>query len=161
MQLTTLCYLERDGQYLMLHRISKENDPNKDKWIGVGGKFEEDESPEECVLRETKEETGLDLIAPRYRGVVTFVCPPWPSEQMHLFTADRFTGEMTACTEGVLEWVKKDRVRALPLWEGDKLFLDLLAADAPFFSLKLVYADGVLARAVLNGEPIAQTGSSR
>mgnify|MGYP004592731029 CR=1 FL=1 len=154
MLLTTLCYLEQNGCYLMLHRVSKAHDPNKDKWIGVGGKFEEGESPEECALRETKEETGLTLTNYRYRGVVTFVCPPWESEQMHLFTADGFTGTLTACDEGVLEWVPKTQIYRLPLWEGDHIFLQLLQQDQPFFSLKLVYSGDHLEQAMLNGKQI-------
>jgi 8-oxo-dGTP diphosphatase len=152
---TTLCYLEQDGCYLMLHRISKEHDPNRDKWIGVGGKFEEGESPEECVMRETLEETGLTLTEYRYRGIITFVCPPWESEYMHLFTATGFTGTMIACDEGQLEWVPLERVPSLPLWEGDHIFLRLLQEDTPFFSLKLVYDNGVLHQAILNGKPMA------
>ena len=113
---TTLCYIEHNGCYLMLHRVSKANDPNQDKWIGVGGKFEEGESPEECVLREAKEETGLTLTEFQYRGVVTFVCPPWESEHMHLFTATGFTGTLTDCDEGILEWVPIERLPELPLW---------------------------------------------
>lgn len=152
---TTLCYLEQDGCYLMLHRISKEHDPNRDKWIGVGGKFEEGESPEECVMRETLEETGLTLTEYRYRGIITFVCPPWESEHMHLFTATGFTGEMTACDEGQLEWVPLEQIPSLPLWEGDHIFLRLLQEEIPFFSLKLVYDNGALREAVLNGKPMA------
>lgn len=155
MKNTSLCYIERDGYYLMLHRVKKENDQNKDKWIGIGGKFEEKESPEDCVLREVKEETGLTLTRYRYRGIVTFVLEPWETEYMHLFTADEFTGEMrTDCPEGDLDWIKKEDLLALPLWEGDKIFLRLLDEEAPFFSLKLVYDDGNLISAVLNGETI-------
>lgn len=139
MKQTTLCYLERDGQYLMLHRVKKENDENRDKWIGIGGKFEEGESPEDCVLREVKEETGLTLTAYRYRGLVTFVSDRWPAEYMHLFTATGFEGEMTDCDEGELAWIDKQALLALPLWEGDKVFLRLLDQEVPFFSLKLVY----------------------
>lgn len=139
MKQTTLCYLERDGQYLMLHRVKKENDENRDKWIGIGGKFEEGESPEDCVLREVREETGLTLTAYRYRGLVTFVSDRWPTEYMHLFTATGFEGEMTDCDEGELAWIDKQALLALPLWEGDKVFLRLLDQEVPFFSLKLVY----------------------
>ena len=148
---TTLCYVQRDNQYLMLHRVKKENDLNHDKWIGIGGKFEDKESPEECLLREAKEETGLTLTRYRYRGLVTFVSDQWPTEYMHLLTADAFEGEMTACDEGDLEWVDLDRIPQLPLWEGDQIFLALLAAEVPFFSLKLSYQGDQLVYAALNG----------
>ena len=121
--LTTLCYIEKDNKYLMLHRIKKENDINKDKWIGVGGHFEEGESPEECLLREVKEETGLTLTSWRFRGIVTFLSNECESaEYMCLYTADGFTGEMCSCNEGELEWVEKYKVTELPIWEGDKIF---------------------------------------
>ncbi|MBE6712627.1 MAG: 8-oxo-dGTP diphosphatase [Ruminococcaceae bacterium] len=149
---TTLCYVEQDGKYLMLHRIKKEGDLNKDKWIGIGGKFEDKESPEDCVLREALEETGLELIRPRYRGIVTFVSDRYETEWMHLFTADQFCGTIKECDEGVLEWIEKDRLYGLPLWEGDKIFLRLLEEDTPFFSLKLSYEGDKLLEAVLNGE---------
>lgn len=151
---TTLCYLEKGGQYLMLHRVKKENDLNHDKWIGVGGKFEEDESPEECLLRETREETGLTLTEWHYRGIVTFVSDEWPTEYMHLFTAQAWTGERTDCDEGVLEWIDKEKLLSLPLWEGDKIFLRLLDTDEPFFSLKLQYQGEKLVFAALNGGKI-------
>ena len=153
--LCTLCYIERDGQYLMLHRTADENDFNKDKWLGVGGHFEADESPEDCVLREVKEETGYTLTSWRYRGLVTFVSGSGVTEYMSLFTADGFTGEAIACDEGDLEWVDKMKVPDLNLWEGDLLFFHLLDAEIPFFSLKLVY-DGEehLTDAVLNGVPM-------
>lgn len=155
MRNTTLCYIHNDrGQTLLIHRVKKENDLNHDKWIGVGGKFEDKESPEECLLREVKEETGLTLTAYRYRGIVTFVSDEWETEYMHLFTADRFIGELTRCDEGVLEWVDDDKVAALPTWEGDRIFLRLLEQDAPFFSLKLVYAGDTLTYAALNGNEI-------
>lgn len=154
MKNTTLCYIERDGQYLMLHRTMKENDLNHDKWIGIGGKFEDRESPEDCVLRETLEETGLTLTAYKYRGIVTFVSDKWETEYMHLFTADEFTGELTECDEGVLEWIDKDRLLELTLWEGDKIFLRLIDKPCPFFSLKLVYRGEELTEAVLDGEKI-------
>lgn len=153
---TTLCYLERDGKYLMLHRVKKANDPSHDKWIGVGGKFEDGESPEECALRETREETGLTLTSYRYRGLVTFVSDRWETEYMHLFTADAWTGELTACDEGELIWVEKSRLSSLPIWEGDKLFFRLLDEDIPFFSLKLTYVGETLTQAVLNGRPLAR-----
>ncbi|MBQ7303205.1 MAG: 8-oxo-dGTP diphosphatase [Clostridia bacterium] len=152
MRLSTLCYIEKEGQYLLLHRIKKENDVNRDKWIGVGGKFLEGESPEECLLREVKEETGLSLTRWRFRGIVTFVCPPWPVEYMHLYTADGFEGEIGECDEGVLEWVDKQRVCDLPIWEGDRLFLARLSQDAPPFSLKLVYEGDRLVEYTFFGE---------
>lgn len=152
MRLSTLCYIEKEGQYLLLHRIKKENDVNRDKWIGVGGKFLEGESPEECLLREVKEETGLTLTRWRFRGIVTFVCPPWPVEYMHLYTADGFEGEVGECDEGVLEWVDKQKVCDLPIWEGDRLFLARLATDAPPFSLKLVYEGDRLVEYTFFGE---------
>ncbi len=152
---TTLCYIHnRRGQTLLLHRTKKENDLNHDKWIGVGGKFEDKESPEECLLREVKEETGLTLTAYRYRGIVTFVSDTWDTEYMHLFTADGYTGELICCNEGVLEWVDDATVPTLPTWEGDRIFLRLLAQDVPFFSLKLVYAGEQLTYAALNGKEL-------
>ena len=149
----TLCYLENDrGEYLMLHRVKKKNDVNHDKWIGVGGKFEDGESPEECLLREVREETGLTLTDWRYRGIVTFVSEGWETEYMHLFTATQWTGEMAAdCDEGVLEWVPKEKVESLPIWEGDKIFFRLLNEDRPFFSLKLSYRGDALVYAALDG----------
>ena len=154
MKQTTLCYIEKDGCYLMLHRVKKEHDENRDKWIGIGGKFEEGESPEDCLLRETKEETGLTLTDYRYRGLVTFVSDEWGTEQMHLFTAGGFSGDLRECDEGVLEWIPRERLLSLPMWEGDRIFLDLLERNEPFFSLKLVYRGEALERAVLNGKPI-------
>lgn len=151
---TTLCYLERGEEYLMLHRTKKEHDLNHDKWIGVGGKFQDKESPEDCLLRETWEETGLTLTDYRYRGLVTFISDQWPTEYMHLFTATGWTGSPHPCDEGELAWIKKSDLRALPLWEGDKIFLDLLEHDAPFFSLKLQYEGEHLALAVLDGRRI-------
>lgn len=153
MKNTTLCYIERDGQYLMLHRVKKENDVNHDKWVGIGGKFEDKESPEDCLLREVREETGLTLTRYAYRGIVTFVSDEWPTEYMHLFTADGFEGEIIDCDEGNLEWVPKGEISNLPIWEGDKIFLDLLTREVPFFSLKLRYEGESLAEAVLNGKP--------
>ena len=152
MKNTTLCYIENErGDYLMLHRVKKENDCNRDKWIGVGGKFEDGESPEECVLRETLEETGLTLTDWRYRGIVTFVSDRWETEYMHLFTATGWTGRLHECDEGVLEWVSREQFRGLPQWEGDRIFLRLIEEDAPFFSLKLRYEGEHLAYAALNG----------
>ena len=149
---TTLCYIQRGEDYLMLHRIKKQNDLNQDKWIGVGGKFEDKESPEDCLLREVREETGLTLTSYRYRGIVTFVSDRWPTEYMHLFTADGWTGDLKECDEGVLEWLPRRRLLELPHWEGDAIFLDLIAReDTPFFSLKLCYEGETLTQAVLNG----------
>lgn len=151
---TTLCYIEKDDQYLMLHRIKKKNDLNQDKWIGIGGKFEDRESPEDCVLREVLEETGLHLNSFEYRGIVTFVSDRYPTEWMHLFYSSDFCGEPKECNEGVLEWIKKDRLFELSLWEGDRIFLRLLDENVPFFSLKLVYCGDQLTEAVLNGDKI-------
>lgn len=151
---TTLIYVEKDGQYLMLHRIKKQNDLNEGKWVGVGGKFEDGESPEECARREALEETGLTLTRMRYRGLVTFVSDKWPTEYMHLFTADRFEGALRACDEGELKWVDKGAVSGLNLWPGDRIFFELLEKDMPFFSLKLRYEGDRLAEAALNGDPL-------
>jgi len=151
---TTLCYIEKDNCYLMMHRVKKEHDINKDKWIGVGGHFEADESPEECLLREVKEETGLTLTSYKLRGVVTFISDRWQTEYMFLYTADGFTGIMTECNEGNLEWVEKSRVNELPVWEGDKIFFSLLEQQNEFFSLKLRYLGDTLAEAVLDGKDL-------
>ena len=153
-KMTTLCYLERGEEYLLLHRTKKKNDENHDKWIGVGGKFEDGESPEDCVLREVLEETGLTLTSYRYRGIVTFVSDLYPCEYMHLFTADGWTGEQTVCDEGELAWMSKRDFSALPMWEGDRIFLELLEQNVPFFSLKLVYRGDRLTEAVLNGKAL-------
>ena len=155
MRMSTLCYIEKDEQYLMLHRVVKKNDVNKDKWIGVGGYFEYGESPEDCVLREVKEETGYTLTSYRYRGLVTFVFADVEMEYMSLFTADGFEGEPIECDEGVLEWVPKKEIDNLNIWEGDKIFFRLLAENVPFFSLKLVYnLEGQLVSAALNGKSL-------
>lgn len=138
----------------MLHRVKKVNDLNQDKWIGIGGKFEDKESPEECMIREALEETGLTLIKPEYRGLLTFVSDKWPTEYIHLFYADNFSGELIECDEGNLEWVPINDIYSLPLWQGDKIFLKLIEDKAPFFSLKLQYEGEALINAVLNGEKI-------
>ena len=151
---TTLCYIERGDEYLMLHRVKKENDINRDKWIGLGGKFKEDESPEECLLREVYEESGLRLTSWRYRGIVTFVNTKCGSAYMHLFTADGFEGTVGPCDEGELEWIKKSELMKLTLWEGDRIFLRLLDSNEPFFSLKLSYDGDELIGAKLNGRHI-------
>lgn len=154
-RLSTLCYIEKDDKYLMLHRTVKENDVNKDKWIGVGGHFEDKESPEECLLREVKEETGYTLTSYKYRGIVTFVYGEDTVEYMSLYTADGFTGEPIPCDEGELEWVEKKKVLDLNLWEGDKIFFRLLDETQDFFSLKLVYdLTDTLQYAGLNGKSI-------
>ena len=152
MRNTTLCYLERDGCYLMLHRIKKENDLNRDKWIGIGGKFEEGESPENCLLREVREETGLTLGSWRYCGIVTFVSDEWGTEYMHLFHSEDFHGSLRECDEGALEWIEKSALASLPdLWEGDRIFLRMMENNEPFFSLKLCYRGDLLTGAELNG----------
>lgn len=158
MKLTTLCYIEKDEAYLMLHRVKKEHDVNKGKWIGVGGKFEAGESPDDCLLREVREETGLRLTRWRYRGVITFCYNDNEAEYMHLFTADGFEGTLAeTCREGVLRWVKKTELDTLTLWQGDRIFLRLLAEDHPPFSLKLVYHNDDLRTAVLDGTPLSLT----
>ena len=152
---TTLCYITRGDEVLMLHRIKKKNDINQDKWIGIGGKFEGTESPDECLLREAREETGLTLERWQCRGVVTFLTDdPAQGEFMYLFTADRFSGELKECDEGELQWVRREFLDALPKWEGDQIFLDLMWQSAPFFLLKLRYSGENLVEAVLNGEII-------
>lgn len=153
MRNSSLCYIEKDGKYLMLHRVKKENDVNRDKWIGIGGGFLEDESPEECVRREALEETGLTLGRVKLRAVVTFVIEGGECEQMFLFKCDDFRGELIDCDEGVLEWVPKDKIYGLDLWSGDLLFLERIAGECDFFTMKLVYdARGRLREAVENGE---------
>lgn len=154
-KLSSLCYIEKDNQYLMLHRVKKVNDENHDKWIGVGGKFEWGESPEDCMLREVREETGYTLTSWKYRGIITFVYGEDTVEYMSLFTADGFEGTPIDCDEGVLEWVAKDRVPELNLWEGDRIFFRLLEEREEFFSLKLVYnKQDVLEQAVLDGKEL-------
>ena len=154
MKQTTLCYLERGDEYLMLHRTKKQNDENHDKWIGVGGKFEAGESPEDCMHREIFEETGLSVTDYRYRGIVTFVSDIYETEYMHLFTVTDWTGEARECDEGELAWIKKKKLFDLTLWQGDRIFLKLLQEDVPFFSLKLTYQGDELIEAILNGKKI-------
>ena len=154
MRFTTLCYIEKEDAYLMLHRVTKKNDENQDKWIGVGGHFEAGESPEDCLLREVREETGLTLTSFRFRGLVTFVSDQWGTEYMCLYTADGYEGDMTECNEGRLEWVEKEKIEDLNLWEGDKIFFRLLNEDHSFFSLKLVYQGDQLQHAILDGEEL-------
>ena len=149
--MTTLCYLEKGDSYLMMHRVKKENDVNKDKWVGVGGHFEKNESPEDCLIREVMEETGLTLNSFRLRGVVTFISDEYENEYMFLYTSDDFEGEPGPCDEGDLEWVRKEEVYSLPIWEGDKIFFRLLDKNVPFFSLKLRYESDRLMEAVLDG----------
>ena len=157
MKNTTLCYIERDGKYLMLHRVKKENDENRDKWIGLGGKFEDRESPEDCLVREVREETGLELTEYRYCAIVTFVSERWPTEYMHLFHATGFCGDIKDCDEGELAWIDKHELFRLQQWQGDKIFLRLMDENRPFFSLKLVYEGERLVDAVLNGERMDET----
>ena len=155
MKNTTLCYIERDGCTLMLHRVTKANDENHNKWLGIGGKFEEGESPEDCLLREVLEETGLRLTDYRFRGIVTFVSDRYETEYMHLYTATGFEGTLRQdCDEGVPAWIRKQELYQLPMWEGDAVFLRLLQENAPFFSLKLVYPGEKLRKAVLDGKNI-------
>ena len=155
MRNTTLCYIEQNGSYLMLHRTKKEHDQSHDKWLGIGGKFEDKESPEECILRETLEETGLTLTSYRYRGIVTFVSDVWETEYMHLFTADGFTGTLIDCDEGECEWISKEKLLSLPMWAGDFIFLNLLFdPNQPFFSLKLQYEGEKLIYAAKDGIPL-------
>ena len=166
MKQTTLCYIDNGDSYLMLHRVKKEHDASHGKWIGVGGKCEADESPDECMLREVSEETGLKITRWQYRGIVTFISDTWPNEYMHLFTATEWRGEpdMSIDNEGELAWIRKSDLPvtkgagnpALTLWEGDKIFLRLLLDESvPFFSLKLVYVQDEMASATLNGQPVS------
>ena len=155
MRLTTLCYLKQNGKYLMLYRCKKEKDVNKGKWIGIGGGFLEGESPEDCLLRAVWEETDLTLTSWKFRGIVTFSSDGWETEYMHLFTADGFSGELAeSCDEGELAWIPEDKLADLPMWEGDRIFFDLIANGEPFFSLKLSYKSDKLVQAALNGIPL-------
>lgn len=151
---TTLCYVTRGDEVLMLHRVKKKKDLNKDKWIGIGGKFEGEESPDQCLLREAKEETGLTLTSWRCHGVVTFLSDQYEGEYMYLFTADGFEGALKECSEGDLQWVSREFLNQLPKWEGDEIFLDLMWQDAPFFLLTLRYQGDTLTEAILNGKKI-------
>lgn len=151
MKNTTLCYLEQDGKYLMLHRTKKENDLNQGKWVGIGGHFEKDESPEQCARREILEETGLHSGALKFRGVVTFISDKWGTEYMFLFTGENFVGNLIQCDEGELQWVKKEDVPSLPVWEGDRHFLASLSADEPCFLMTLKYEGDTLVYADKNG----------
>ena len=153
MKLTTLCYIEKDDKYLMLHRVKKENDLNHDKWVGVGGKFEPDETPEECMLREVREETGLTLTKYRFRAILTFLSDEWETEYIHLYTASEFTGTLLECDEGNLEWIPRSEIDKLKLWEGDKIFFKLLRETEDFFSLKLRYEGEKLVETKLTQYP--------
>lgn len=139
MILSTVCYIEKDGKYLMLHRTKKENDINKDKWIGIGGKFEANESPEECVIREVLEETGLNLNSCKLKCIVTYVSTNWETEYMYVFTSNNFSGDLIECNEGDLQWIEKDKVINLNTWEGDKIFLNKIQKDNTFFTVKFNY----------------------
>lgn len=156
MRQTTLCYLDDGHRYLMLHRVKKDHDASHGKWIGVGGKCEADESPDECMLREVEEETALRITRWHYRGIVTFISDTWPNEYMHLFTATAWEGQLAdTCNEGDLAWIDKGRLAELNLWEGDRIFLRLLLDEGqPFFSLKLVYHDDTMVEAILDGHHI-------
>ena len=152
MKNTSLCYICRGTEYLMLHRVKKENDENHDKWSGIGGKFEPGESPEDCMRREVLEETGLRVHTWSYRAIVTFVSDEWGTEYMHLFTTEDYSGDIKDCDEGVLEWIDRRALLELPIWEGDKIFLRLIEKPCPFFSLKLCYSGDRLTEAVLDGK---------
>jgi len=153
-KMMALCYIEKDGRYLMLHRVKKENDMNQDKWVGIGGHFEDGESPEECLCREVSEETGLRLTEYRLRGIITFVSDRWQTEYMFLYTAAGYEGNIGECSEGILEWVDKSAVYSLPIWEGDRIFFRLMEQEEPFFSLKLQYKGETLVESILNNRAI-------
>lgn len=157
MKHTTLCYIEKDGKYLMLHRVKKENDANRDKWIGIGGHVDDGETFDECILRETLEETGLTLTKMRKCGEILFDCPPYPLEMMHLYHATDFEGEFSDCDEGELEWLDKKELRNIPMWEGDFIFLDLMEKNVPYFRLDLHYDGDILTSAVLDGKEIKKS----
>ena len=154
MKETTLCYIQNNNKYLMLHRIKKEEDVNKDKWVGIGGRLEDGESSEQCILREALEETGLTLTSYQYRGIVYFKSDVYEDEKMHLYTADGYEGELIECDEGVLEWIDRDKMYDLPMWEGDKIFLGLIRTDAKFFNLVLEYKGDKLVYASVNNNKI-------
>ena len=151
MKNTTLCYIEKDNKYLMLYRNKKKNDINEGKYIGIGGHFEEGESPYDCVKREVKEEAGIDLISPQYRGIITFASSTCESEQMHLFTCTEFEGEISECNEGELKWISKSDLKSIPMWSGDIIFLEKLDTSPDFFSMKLVYEDEKLIEVEIDG----------
>lgn len=150
MILSTVCYIEKDNKYLMLHRTKKEHDVNKDKWIGVGGKFEKDESPEECILREVIEETGLSLLNIKLRCIVTYVSNTFDTEYMYVFTSDKFEGEVLKCSEGDLKWIDKDKILNLNIWEGDKIFLEKINNNDNFFTVKFIYENDNLVFSKIN-----------
>lgn len=139
MILSTICYIEKEGKYLMLHRTKKKNDINKEKWLGIGGKFEDKESPEECIIREVKEETGLTLNSVSLRGILTFINTICETEYIFVFTSNDFTGNLVECNEGDLQWVDKEKVTSLNLWEGDKIFIEKIKQESPFFTIKYIY----------------------
>lgn len=139
MRLTTLCYIEQNDCYLMMHRTKKENDQSRGKWLGVGGKLETDESPEDCLNREVMEETGLTVLAYEFAGVITFLSDIWETEYMFIYVVKSFSGELTECDEGDLHWIPKSEVMHLNLWEGDRVFLKLLLEGRYGFSLRFVY----------------------
>ncbi len=142
--LSTVCYIEKEGKYLMLHRTKKQNDINKEKWLGIGGKFEDKESPEECTIREVKEETGLTLNSVKLRGILTFINTICETEYIYIFTSNDFTGKLIECGEGDLQWVEKEKVTSLNLWEGDKIFIEKIKEDGPFFTIKNIYEGDTL-----------------
>ena len=148
--LSTVCYIEKEGKYLMLHRTKKQNDINKEKWLGIGGKFEDKESPEACTIREVKEETGLTLNTYNLRCVVTYVSTNWETEYMYVFTSTDFTGELIDCNEGDLQWIPKDEVIKLNTWEGDKIFVEKIQNDNTFFTIKFNYDGEKLIKYDLN-----------